>query len=69
MGVASVRFNEQEEKALEYLKEAYHSDTSSLIKRALWELYEDSRDREVIEEFEEREAREAVEFETIEDLL
>ena len=69
MGVTSVRFNKNEEKALEYLKGVYHSDASSVIKKALWELYEDLRDREIVEEFEVREAAGAVEFGSIDDLV
>ncbi len=67
MGVTSVRFNKNEEKALEYLKEVYHSDASSVIKKALWELYEDFRDREIIEEFEAREDAGVVEFGSLDD--
>ena len=67
MGVTSVRFNTNEEKALEYLKEVYHSDASSVIKKALWELYEDFRDREIIEEFEAREDAGVVEFGSLDD--
>lgn len=69
MGVTSVRFNENEEKALDYLKETFHADTSAVIKKALWELYEDLSDRRIIEEFEVREAAGAVEFGSIEDLI
>ncbi|MCA1755610.1 MAG: DUF6290 family protein [Spirochaeta sp.] len=69
MGVTSVRFNDNEEKALEYLKKAFHADTSSVIKKALWELYEDLNDRRIVEEFEIREAGGAVEFGTIDDLI
>jgi len=69
MGVTSVRFNENEEKALKYLKETFHADSSAVIKKALWELYEDLRDRRIIEEFEHREAAGAVEFGSIEDLI
>lgn len=69
MGVTSVRFNESEEKALEYLKKTFHADTSAVIKKALWELYEDLSDRRIIEDFEVREAAGAVEFGSIEDLI
>ena len=69
MGVTSVRFNKKEEAALEYLKEMFDSDASSLIKKALWELYEDAKDREIVEEFEAREAAGEIELTSIEDLL
>ncbi|MFP4432187.1 MAG: DUF6290 family protein [Spirochaetaceae bacterium] len=64
-----MRFNESEEKALKYLKETFHADTSAVIKKALWELYEDLRDRRIIEEFEERETAGAVAFGSIEDSI
>ena len=55
MGVKSVRFNSDEEKALAALTNAFHMDTSGVIKKALWELYEDVQDWAVIEDFEVRE--------------
>lgn len=55
MGVKSVRFNSDEEKALAALTNAFHMDTSGVIKKALWELYADVHDRAVIEDFEVRE--------------
>lgn len=69
MGVTSVRFNENEEKALEYLKKVFHADTSAVIKKALWELYEDHQDRGIVEAFEVRESAGAVEFGSIDDLI
>ena len=67
MGVTSVRFNKKEEQALECLKDAFHADASSVIKKALWELYENLRDRRIIEEFEIREDAGAVEFGSIDE--
>lgn len=67
MGVTSVRFNKKEEQALECLKDAFHADASSVIKKALWELYENLRDRRIIEEFEVREDVEVVEFGAIDE--
>ncbi len=55
MAVTSVRFNSQEEKLLRLLKKHYNCDASTLIKKSLWELYEDIRDREIIEDFEKKE--------------
>lgn len=69
MGVTSVRFNTNEERVLSYLKEHYHADASSVIKKALRELYEDARDRDVIEDFEVRESEGSVSFGPIDDLL
>ena len=69
MGVTSVRFNANEERVLAYLKHHYHADASSVIKKALRELYEDARDRDVVEEFEVRESKGTVSFGPIDDML
>lgn len=69
MGVTSVRFNTNEERVLAYLKDHYHADASSVIKKALRELYEEARDRDVVEEFEVRESAGSVSFGPIDDLL
>lgn len=69
MGVTSVRFNTNEERVLEYLKEHFRADASSVIKKALRELYEDARDRDVVEEFEVRESAGTVSFGPIDDVL
>jgi predicted DNA-binding protein len=52
MAVVSVRFNNEEEKMLNYLAAYYEKDKSSLLKQSLLELYEDLCDREVIADFE-----------------
>jgi predicted transcriptional regulator len=44
MAVVSVRLNEQEKKVLEYLAEYFHEEKSSLLKRSMFELYEDIQD-------------------------
>lgn len=69
MGVKSVRFNTDEEHALRALTGALHMDTSAVIKKALWELYEDVQDKAVIEGFEVREEAGETRFESIDDLI
>jgi len=69
MGVTSVRFNEKEEKIINYLKEHLNCDTSTLLKKSLWELYESLKDREIIEEFEKSENSGKVSFSTMEEIL
>lgn len=69
MGVTSVPFNDNEEKALAYLRQVFHADSSAILKKALWELYEDHQDRGVVEAFEVREVAGAVEFGVIDDLI
>jgi hypothetical protein len=69
MAVTSVRFNSQEEKLLRLLKKHYNCDASTLIKKSLWELYEDIRDREIIEDFEKKETASQTGFIQITEIL
>jgi len=57
VAIISVRLNAQEEKMVNYLLEHFEEERSTLIKRSLLELYEDLKDREVVDEFERREKR------------
>ena len=69
MAVTSVRFNKKEEKVLDYLKDHFHCDTSSLLKKSLWELYEELKDKEIIEDFEKNEEKGNIKFNTINNIL
>lgn len=68
MGVTSIRLNEKEEKLLNFLKEYYECDTSVLLKKSLWEMYEDIKDKEIIEDFESREQGKETSFSSFEDI-
>jgi len=69
MGVISVRLNEEEEKIVRRLMEYYGVDKSTLIKRSLYELYENILDLDFIEEFEKREKEGKTSFVTADDIL
>lgn len=69
MAVTSVRLNLKEEKLLKLLKNYYNCDASTLIKRSLYELYEDLKDKEIIEQFERKEKHDRSQFMKIEDLM
>ena len=69
MAVTSVRFNKKEEKVLDYLKDHFHCDTSTLLKKSLWELYEELKDKEIIEDFEKNEEKGNIKFNTINNIL
>ncbi|MCX6384522.1 MAG: DUF6290 family protein [Actinobacteria bacterium] len=69
MAVISVRFNSKEEKILETLKKYFNCDSSNLLKRSLWDLYEEIKDREIIEQYEAREKISKSGFIKIEDIL
>lgn len=44
MAVVSVRLNEKEEEVLNYLTEYFHEEKSSLLKKSMFDLYEDIQD-------------------------
>jgi hypothetical protein len=69
MAVTSVRLNQKEEKLLKLLKDYYNCDASSLLKRSLYELYEDLKDKEIIKQFEKKEKNHKSQFVTIDDLM
>ncbi|MGM0367530.1 MAG: DUF6290 family protein [Actinomycetota bacterium] len=69
MAVVSVRFNDKETKILKILKKYYKCDYSSLLKLSLWDLYEEIKDKEIIEEFEEKEKSSKANFVKIEDII
>ncbi len=69
MAVLTIRFSPREKKLLRLLKKHYNCDASTLIKKSLWELYEDIRDREIIEDFEKKETASKTEFVQITELL
>ena len=69
MGVTSIRFNSKEEKVLNYLKDHFHCDSSTLLKKSLWELYEDIKDKEIIDNFEKDELEKKVKFLSIENII
>ena len=69
MGVTSIRLNQKEEKLLKYLKDHYSCDASTLLKKSLWEMYEDIKDKEIVENFEKLEKTRKTRFVSIDDLL
>ncbi len=69
MGVVSVRFNKDEEKILKKLSDHFHEDKSTLIKKSLFELYENVLDLNEIKKFEAKEKKGNVSFSSAEDIL
>lgn len=69
MGVISVRLNKNEEKILNKLSDYYHADKSTLVKKSLFELYENIMDREAIDAFEKKEKQGKISFGSAEDIL
>ncbi len=68
-GSNTVRFNTKEEKILKILRKYYNCDSSSLLKRSLWDLYDEIKDKKVIEEFETRKKKSKTKFVKIEDII
>ena len=69
MGVISVRFNKDEEKILKKLSDHFHEDKSTLIKKSLFELYENVLDLNEIKKFEVKKKKGKVSFSSAEDIL
>ncbi len=68
MGTTTIRFTEEEQEIVKKLTEHFGMEPSTVIKKALFELYEDVKDLEAIEEFEKREERGEVEWMTSDEL-
>ena len=69
MAMTTLRLSDQEEKILEQLVRHFDQDKSKILKEALWDMFEDLRDRELIEDFESKSRAGKVEFATAYDLL
>lgn len=69
MALVTLRLNEQEEKILELLVKHFDEDKSKILKDALWDKFEDLRDRELIEEFEAKDKAGKVRFESADHLV
>ncbi len=69
MGVISVRLNKDEEKILKKLSDYYQADKSTLVKKSLFELYENMVDLDIVNKFEAKEKKGKISFLTAEDIL
>jgi hypothetical protein len=69
MGIISVRLNSQEEKVIKKLAEYYDEDRSKLLKRSLFELYENIVDGKEIEKFERKESAKKIKFHSADEIL
>jgi len=69
MGVVSVRFNKDEEKILKKLADYFQADKSTLIKKSLFELYENMIDLKTVKSFEAKEKKGKVSFVTADNIV
>jgi predicted DNA-binding protein len=68
MATKTIRFNAELEEMLNYLIDQHGGTTSSVIKRAIRELYEYSKDMEIIVDFEKREEQGKTKYYTSDDI-
>jgi hypothetical protein len=69
MGVISERLNTKEEKVIKKLADYYDEDKSKLLKRSLFELYENIIDGKEIEKYEKKELLKKTKFHSAEEIL
>ncbi len=69
MAVVSVRLNDKEEEVLNYLTEYFHEEKSSLLKKSMFELYEDIQDIKFVDAYLEKKGFDKKNFVSGDDLL
>jgi predicted DNA-binding protein len=69
MAIVTLRLNEEEDKALALLVKYLDEDKSRILKDAMWEKFEELRDREIIEDFEKKSKSGKIEFESADALI
>lgn len=69
MAIVTLRLNQEEEKVLEKLVEYFDEDKSRILKEAMWDKFEELRDRELIEDFERANRAGKIQFGSADDLI
>ena len=69
MAVVSVRLNEKEEEVLNYLTEYFHEEKSSLLKKSMFDLYEDIQDIKFVDKYLDKKGFNKKNFVSDDDLL
>ena len=69
MAIVTLRLNDEEEKILELLVKYFDADKSKILKEAMWDKFEDLRDREIIEGFEKKNHTGKVQFASADNLI
>ena len=69
MAVVSVRLNKSEEEILNYLTDYFHEEKSSLLKKSMFELYEDVQDIKFVDNYLDKKGFDKKNFVSGEDLL
>jgi len=66
---AILRLNNEEERILDLLVKYFDEDKSKILKEAMWDKFEDLRDREWIEKYEKKSRTGKIQFESADDLI
>ena len=69
MAIVTLRLNSEEEKILRLLVKHLELDKSKILKEAMWDKFEELRDRELIEGYEKKSRAGKVKFESAAALL
>ena len=69
MAVISVRLNQEEERILNHLSEYLHEDKSTLLKKSLYERYEDVQDLKFVDRYIKKSLKKASRFVSADDLF
>lgn len=69
MAIVTLRLNQEEEKILAMLVKYFDEDKSKILKEAMWDKFEELRDREIIDDFEKKSDAGKVQFESADDLV
>ncbi|MDQ3002237.1 MAG: DUF6290 family protein [Fibrobacterota bacterium] len=69
MAIVTLRLNEEEEKILGLLVKYFDADKSKILKEAMWDKFEDLRDREIIEGYGKKKKSGKVQFASADDLI
>ena len=69
MAIVTLRLNQEEEKILRLLVKHLDQDKSKILKEAMWDKFEELRDRDLIEGFEKKNRAGKVRFGSADALL
>lgn len=69
MAIVTLRLNDEEEKILGLLVKYFDADKSKILKEAMWDKFEDLRDREIIEGYEKKNRASKVQFASADELI
>jgi len=69
MAIITLRLNQEEERVLDLLVKHFEEDKSKVLKEAMWEKFEEIRDRELIEGYEALSRAGKIRFESADDLV